>query len=206
MHIVSSRGHLMTSCIKQMSQSFDRMRTSTPDQRRVCTAMDFRLMVLRGVCETRLLLNQNRKNYLLSFRCSMVRFILFIFFYLLSLLSSFFSLSSLSSLSSSSSSSSLSFSSPLMFLTIFILFLSSLLLLILYYYYYYLVAATTQGVSKARKAEQYGAKGAYECPCYLYARRTDLYYIFIVDLPPGKNHSPTHWILRGVALLCNTEC
>lgn len=106
----------------------------------------------------------------------------------------------------SSSSLSLSLSSPLMFLTIFILFLSSLLLLILYYYYYYLVAATTQGVSKARKAEQYGAKGAYECPCYLYARRTDLYYIFIVDLPPGKNHSPTHWILRGVALLCNTEC
>ena len=68
------------------------------------------------------------------------------------------------------------------------------------------VSATTLSISASRKAEQFGAKGAYECPCYLYARRTDLYYVFIVDLPPGKTRLPKHWILRGVALLCNTEC
>jgi len=68
------------------------------------------------------------------------------------------------------------------------------------------VSATIQSISNAKKAEQFGAKGAYECPCYLYARRTDLYYVFIVDLPPGKTKLPKHWILRGVALLCNTEC
>ena len=64
------------------------------------------------------------------------------------------------------------------------------------------VSATTKTI-KAAKMSASGKQ--YECPCYLYARRTDLYYIFIVDLPPGKTTLPRHWILRGVALLCNTE-
>ena len=64
------------------------------------------------------------------------------------------------------------------------------------------VSATTKTI-KAAKMNASGKQ--YECPCYLYARRTDLYYIFIVDLPPGKTTLPRHWILRGVALLCNTE-
>ena len=68
------------------------------------------------------------------------------------------------------------------------------------------VGATTIASKRARIADQFGAVGPYECPCYLYARRTDLYYVFIVDLPAGKNRLPRHWILRGVALLCNTEC
>ena len=68
------------------------------------------------------------------------------------------------------------------------------------------VSATTIATKAIRVANEFGAKGAYECPCYLYARRTDLYYVFIVDLPPGKTKLPRHWILRGVALLCNTEC
>merc|ERR1711871_592532 len=63
------------------------------------------------------------------------------------------------------------------------------------------VSATTKSIKSGRE----GSGNMYECPCYLYARRTDLYYIFIVDLPAGKTTSPTHWILRGVALLCNTE-
>ena len=63
------------------------------------------------------------------------------------------------------------------------------------------VSATTKSI----KSSKGGAAAKYECPCYLYARRTDLYYIFIVDLPPGKTTPARHWILRGVALLCNTE-
>jgi dynein heavy chain len=66
------------------------------------------------------------------------------------------------------------------------------------------VTATTQSIYKNIKADLYGKSGGYECPVYTYQRRTDLYYIFTVTLPPGK-YTSRHWILRGVALLCNTE-
>lgn len=53
-------------------------------------------------------------------------------------------------------------------------------------------------------ASDLGPYGGYECPVYRYARRTDRYYIFSVTLPT-LHHTPNHWILRGVALLCITS-
>lgn len=43
----------------------------------------------------------------------------------------------------------------------------------------------------------------YECPVYRKPRRTDLNYVFVVDLKTTQ--SPDHWILRGVALLCDVK-
>ena len=58
--------------------------------------------------------------------------------------------------------------------------------------------------SKKPKDSSFGPNGAYRCPCYNYPRRTDLYYIFMVDLPAGK-HTKAYWTLRGTALLCSTD-
>ena len=46
-----------------------------------------------------------------------------------------------------------------------------------------------------------GGMAAYEAPVYKYATRTDLHLVFMVHLPSKR--VPAHWILRGVALLCN---
>jgi len=43
----------------------------------------------------------------------------------------------------------------------------------------------------------------YECPVYKKPQRTDLTYIFQLNLKT-KQH-PDHWILRGVALLCDIK-
>uniref|UniRef100_A0A6I8N0V6 Dynein axonemal heavy chain 5 n=1 Tax=Ornithorhynchus anatinus TaxID=9258 RepID=A0A6I8N0V6_ORNAN len=43
----------------------------------------------------------------------------------------------------------------------------------------------------------------YSCPVYKKPQRTDLTYIFSLDLKTAEN--PDHWILRGVALLCDTK-
>ncbi|KAI0231106.1 Dynein heavy chain 8, axonemal [Lamellibrachia satsuma] len=43
----------------------------------------------------------------------------------------------------------------------------------------------------------------YECPVYKKPRRTDLTYIFPLLLKTPKD--PDHWIMRGVALLCDTK-
>ncbi|XP_071819604.1 dynein axonemal heavy chain 5-like isoform X1 [Apostichopus japonicus] len=43
----------------------------------------------------------------------------------------------------------------------------------------------------------------YECPVYKKPRRTDLTYIFPLLLKTVQH--PDHWILRGVALLCDTK-
>ncbi len=45
--------------------------------------------------------------------------------------------------------------------------------------------------------------GLYECPVYKKPQRTDLKYVFPLLLRTTKD--PEHWILRGVALLCDTK-
>ncbi len=58
--------------------------------------------------------------------------------------------------------------------------------------------------SKKPKDSIFGPNGAYKCPCYKYPARTDRYYIFMADLPAGKQ-SKSYWTLRGTALLCSTD-
>ena len=43
----------------------------------------------------------------------------------------------------------------------------------------------------------------YECPVYKKPRRTDLTYIFCLQLKTAQ--TPGHWTLRGVALLCDIK-
>ena len=46
-------------------------------------------------------------------------------------------------------------------------------------------------------------RGIYECPVYKKANRTDLNFITFLYLKTEK--IPEHWILRGVALLCDIK-
>ena len=48
-----------------------------------------------------------------------------------------------------------------------------------------------------------GGAPAYACPCYKNPKRTDLNFIFAVDL--RSEEAPTKWTLRGVCLLTSKE-
>jgi len=68
-----------------------------------------------------------------------------------------------------------------------------------------LVTAITKATRKTLFASgTFGSHGPYECPVYKYPARTDRYLIFTVLLPT-HHHKPSHWTLRGVALLCATS-
>ena len=68
-----------------------------------------------------------------------------------------------------------------------------------------LITAVTKAAKKTiLSSADYGPYGPYECPVYKYPARTDKYLIFTVLLPT-HDQKPTHWILRGVALLAATN-
>jgi dynein heavy chain len=71
-----------------------------------------------------------------------------------------------------------------------------------------LVTAVPKKVEEKYRKEVYGELGPYECPVYKYPARTDRYFVFFVSLRPGdpvEGPAPSHWGLRGLALLCSTE-
>ena len=62
----------------------------------------------------------------------------------------------------------------------------------------YVTAVTNE---KSRQILRQGSY--YGCPVYTVPKRTDLAYVFVVNLRAGKD--PNHWVLRGVALLCSKD-
>ncbi|CAM9820352.1 unnamed protein product [Heterosigma akashiwo] len=50
-----------------------------------------------------------------------------------------------------------------------------------------------------------GSIAGYRRPATKYPSRTDRYLIFMVNLKRTTERNPKYWILRGVALLCNTD-
>ena len=69
------------------------------------------------------------------------------------------------------------------------------------------VLYVTGNIMKAEEKsmkERFGAVGAYECPVYKYNARMDKNLIFSADLKCDVEKPPSHWTLRGAALLLNT--
>ncbi|CAN0142261.1 unnamed protein product, partial [Pylaiella littoralis] len=64
------------------------------------------------------------------------------------------------------------------------------------------VTAVTKAQRKALSGD-YGPHGGFDCPVYKYSLRTDKYIIFLVTLA-ARSKPPSHWTLRGVALLCGS--
>lgn len=64
------------------------------------------------------------------------------------------------------------------------------------------VTAITKAQRKGLSGD-YGPHGGFDCPVYKYALRTDKYIIFLVTLA-ARTRPPSHWTLRGVALLCGS--
>lgn len=65
------------------------------------------------------------------------------------------------------------------------------------------LTAITKAEAKIQLGEL-GPYGGYLCPCYKYPRRSSRELIFRTMLP-SREVRPSHWTLRGVALLCNVE-
>ncbi|XP_039266995.2 dynein axonemal heavy chain 8-like [Styela clava] len=66
----------------------------------------------------------------------------------------------------------------------------------------YAINAMAGGTSSVKPRSGYAF---YECPTYKKPCRTDLTYIFPLKLCTTLAHGPDRWILRGVALLCDTK-
>ncbi|KAL4479549.1 hypothetical protein ABPG72_018535, partial [Tetrahymena utriculariae] len=60
-------------------------------------------------------------------------------------------------------------------------------------------------INKKKANESERVSNTYLCPVYKYPQRTDKYLIFKIGLPCEGSNSPSHWKLRGAALLCSTE-
>jgi dynein heavy chain len=65
----------------------------------------------------------------------------------------------------------------------------------------YLTAVTAK--ERKLRAQDFGHYGPYDCPVYKYPRRNDKYLIFRLFLKTEVH--PSHWKLRGVALLAQTD-
>jgi dynein heavy chain len=60
----------------------------------------------------------------------------------------------------------------------------------------------TEGAARGQgKAKE--VLNRYKCPCYKYPHRSNAHFVLDVDLPCDEE--PSHWVLRGVALLCTTD-
>ncbi len=59
-------------------------------------------------------------------------------------------------------------------------------------------------VTAINKKKSGDDKSVYNCPVYKYAKRTDKYLIFRVNLN-SETDPPSKWKLKGVALLCAKE-
>jgi|JI61114BRNA_FD_contig_51_2031946_length_770_multi_2_in_0_out_0_1 dynein heavy chain len=59
-------------------------------------------------------------------------------------------------------------------------------------------------VTAINKKKSGDDKSVYSCPVYKYAKRTDKYLIFRVNLN-SETDPPSKWKLKGVALLCAKE-
>eukprot|EP01035_Chromulina_nebulosa_P017190 gene17190-22709_t len=66
------------------------------------------------------------------------------------------------------------------------------------------VTAHYKTSKKGSTTSDYGPFGGYDCPLYKYPTRTDKYKICMLTLP-SRDSRPLHWVLRGVALLCQTN-
>ena len=62
----------------------------------------------------------------------------------------------------------------------------------------YVTAVTTEKSKQILKSQQ-----VYGCPVYTVPKRNDLAYVFVVNLRTTRD--PSHWVLRGVALLCSKD-
>jgi dynein heavy chain len=65
------------------------------------------------------------------------------------------------------------------------------------------ITGATKSMIKEAKSS-YGPHGPYEAPLYKYKSRTDRWIICMVSLSTMEA-KPSHWVLRGVALTCNTD-